>query len=353
MAFMAATNTSTPGSSMTSMPMEKRIGSATVVLKGEDRVFSLGASIGGEDVHFVGVADGHGGLAAAEFCSKWALSHVVTEAAGDPSAGSLQKACTRAFHRLNEEVQKSLGTAGTTLTVVAINEVRGELTIAHVGDSDAVLIADLTHTILCKPHRLDDSQSERDRVTSQGLTIAQGMNGQGLPRGPLRAWPGGLAVARSIGDADCPAAWAEPSVSSLTYGTARACALIVASDGVWDSLSPRKVASVVRRSKSPMDAAEHVVSKSGQAKGVKDDTTCIVAWLDNNPFQRRLFKMGRQTSKELSMSDSGEFSPQSLGDFEFSPPEDPQVACTQADISTLLDVTRLRVTQSGDPGRGD
>lgn len=86
-------------------------------------------------------------------------------------------------------------------------------------------LRDVTHTILCKPHRLDDSQSERDRVTSQGLTIAQGMNGQGLPRGPLRAWPGGLAVARSIGDADCPAAWAEPSVSSLTYGTARACAL--------------------------------------------------------------------------------------------------------------------------------
>ena len=66
----------------------------------------------------------------------------------------------------------------------------------------------------------------------------------GEPGGPLRAWPGGLAVCRTIGDADCAAACsAVPALRTFTLDLSQSlgAALVLASDGVWDSLTHEKV----------------------------------------------------------------------------------------------------------------
>ena len=53
--------------------------------------------------------------------------------------------------------------------------------------------------------------------------------------GPLRLWPGGLAMGRSLGDADCgDAILPEPAIEIVEI-----CAdatILVCSDGVWGSL---------------------------------------------------------------------------------------------------------------------
>lgn len=48
-------------------------------------------------------------------------------------------------------------------------------------------------------HRLDDAKGERERVEAAGSNVSQS-NLDGKPVGPMRVWPGGLAMSRSIGD---------------------------------------------------------------------------------------------------------------------------------------------------------
>jgi Protein phosphatase 2C len=54
-------------------------------------------------------------------------------------------------------------------------------------------------------HRLDDNQVEIARVVAAGSAVGPSAV-EGKPVGPLRVWPGGLAMSRSIGDAAAGAA---------------------------------------------------------------------------------------------------------------------------------------------------
>ena len=63
--------------------------------------------------------------------------------------------------------------------------------------------------------------------------------------GPLRIWPGGLAMARSIGDVEAGAlAIAEPEIRQITLPLSGA-RLIIASDGLWDAITPKTVINQV------------------------------------------------------------------------------------------------------------
>ena len=118
-----------------------------------------------------------------------------------------------------------------------------------------------------------------------GAKIARAQASWGGPEGPLRSWPGGLAVARCIGDVDC-AAYVSPEPHVVTRRLpAGGAAIVVASDGVWDCLSAddvasitlkavhRKVGAVVR----PALIAEHIVAKAARTRGeLLDDTTCLL-----------------------------------------------------------------------------
>lgn len=71
--------------------------------------------------------------------------------------------------------------------------------------------------------------------------LSQAMDGPApvgtLGLGPLRIWPGGLCVSRSIGDKDVgPNIIATPHVRQVLVPE-WGCRLIMASDGVWDCIS--------------------------------------------------------------------------------------------------------------------
>ena len=48
-------------------------------------------------------------------------------------------------------------------------------------------------------HRLDSNKAERARAEAAGVEVAASVL-EGKPVGPLRMWPGGLAMSRSLGD---------------------------------------------------------------------------------------------------------------------------------------------------------
>ena len=132
--------------------------------------------------------------------------------------------------------------------------------------------------------------------------------------GPLRCWPGGLAVCRAIGDRDCGAAiWAVPAVHTVTFDTTASGggALIICSDGVWDALTQDQVAKYVRDCATAAEAAARVVDKATKARGLRDDITAAVAWLGTPPWlnkpnagQRLLRRLSRSSGSRDSGSDS-------------------------------------------------
>lgn len=248
-------------------------------MKGEDRTDKRRTTIGGEQVLLLMVADGHGGAAAAEVCQEVALSYVVAEAGGDASAESLRSACASAFLATHSDCLAATGTAGATLTIVVVNETRAELTVANAGDSAALLVEADGATLLTAEHRLADSEDERERVRKAGAVVAQAASPEGMPVGPLRAWPGGLAVCRSVGDADCPSASPIPALRTVPVDMDAGAAVAICSDGVWDAATHGNVARHVRCSRTAAEAADRVVDKAVRARGLRDDTSAVVAWL--------------------------------------------------------------------------
>lgn len=48
-------------------------------------------------------------------------------------------------------------------------------------------------------HRLDDNKAEKKRCEDAGYEVCRSTV-DGKPVGPMRVWPGGLAMSRTIGD---------------------------------------------------------------------------------------------------------------------------------------------------------
>lgn len=88
------------------------------------------------------------------------------------------------------------------------------LTVANIGDCEAILDTGYSITDATKSHRLEDNKSEIKRMTKNNYRVTRlnaGLNGpvdsdnKDTGHGPLRCWPGGLANSRAIGDIDAGA----------------------------------------------------------------------------------------------------------------------------------------------------
>jgi len=259
--------------------------------------------VGEEMLSFAVVADGHGGAAAAVHCRKHAVQYIC-EATQDASGPSLRRAGRVAFERLHAEVRASLGTAGSTLTVCVVNLKRAELTTINVGDSQALLMVKGGPTssrprLLSADHRLAECEREVLRCQQLGANIARAANPHtGLPGGPLRAWPGGVAVARTIGDADVgDLISAVPASCTVQLPAWGSWDCILCSDGVWDALPFSAVFRSCRRSgrAHPDKTAQLIVDDAVTKRHAfnnegfkvpRDDTTCVILRLhdplDNN-----------------------------------------------------------------------
>ncbi|XP_022768793.1 probable protein phosphatase 2C 12 isoform X5 [Durio zibethinus] len=128
---------------------------------------------------------------------------------------------------------------------------------------------------LSADHRLECNVEERERITACGGEVGRLNTGGGTEIGPLRCWPGGLCLSRSIGDVDVGEFIVPvPYVKQVKLSTAGG-RMIISSDGVWDALSA-EVALDCCRGMPPDAAAAQIVKEAVQAKGLRDDTTCIV-----------------------------------------------------------------------------
>ncbi|XP_052736845.1 probable protein phosphatase 2C 12 isoform X3 [Vigna angularis] len=197
-----------------------------------------------------GMFDGHNGSAAAIYTKENLLNNVLSAIPPDLNrnewVAALPRALVAGFVKTDKDFQEKGQKSGTTVTFVIIED-----------------------------HRLDTNEEERVRITSSGGEVGRLNTGGGAEVGPLRCWPGGLCLSRSIGDMDVGEFIVPvPHVKQVKLSTGGG-RLVICSDGVWDSL-PAEVALDCCRGMSPDAAAPHIVKEAVQAKGLRDDTTCIV-----------------------------------------------------------------------------
>ncbi|XP_062110064.1 probable protein phosphatase 2C 15 [Humulus lupulus] len=224
------------------------------------------------------IFDGHNGNAAAIYTRENLLNHVLGALprglGREEWLQALPRALVAGFVKTDKEFQSRGETSGTTATFVIVDG--WTVTVASVGDSRCILDTQGgAVSTLTVDHRLEENVEERERVTASGGEVGRLSIVGGAEIGPLRCWPGGLCLSRSIGDMDVgefivPIPYVKQVKLSRAGGR-----LIIASDGIWDALSSDMAAKSCRGLPAEL-AARQVVKEALRTRGLKDDTTCVV-----------------------------------------------------------------------------
>ncbi|GAX80484.1 hypothetical protein CEUSTIGMA_g7922.t1 [Chlamydomonas eustigma] len=274
------------------MPCEIRHATSCRAIKGEDVMFvhDLGNSYS-ESMLYV-ISDGHAGVDAAQFIESTFLPTLLSRLPPEfpnlaqtpdlgPFSDLIRRALCDTFMLVDAEWLEKGDNSGATLTVAMVIE-GTLLTVANVGDSDAVLDTGTSMLEVTFSHRIQGCSVEQQRLEKAGCRMAQlGFHLQGPAKpgepgvGPLRIWPGGLCVSRSIGDADAgPEIIPIPHIRQVLIPQ-EGCRVIMASDGLWDVLTLSKAVKMTR-SKDAATAAAALLSAVTCQSRFNDDTSIIV-----------------------------------------------------------------------------
>ncbi|KAF8406334.1 hypothetical protein HHK36_008421 [Tetracentron sinense] len=149
--------------------------------------------------------DGHNGSAAAIYSKENLLNNILgaipSDLSRDEWIAALPRALVSGFVKTDKDFQEKAQTSGTTVTFAIVDG--WVITVASVGDSRCILeSAEGVVYYLSADHRLECNEEERERITASGGEVGRLNAGGGAEIGPLRCWPGGLCLSRSIGDMD-------------------------------------------------------------------------------------------------------------------------------------------------------
>ncbi|KAK8681602.1 hypothetical protein V6N13_054004 [Hibiscus sabdariffa] len=225
-----------------------------------------------------GLFDGHNGPTAAIYSKENLLNNVLNSIPPDLNTdewvAALPRALVAGFVKTDKDFQEREKISGTTVTLVIIEG--WVITVASVGDSRCIFDSAVGGIYyLSSDHRLECNEEERGRITTSGGGIGRLNTGGGTEIGPLRCWPGGLCLSRSIGDKDVGEFIVPvPYVKQIKISSAGG-RMIISSDGVWDALSAEAALDCCR-GMPPDAAAAQIVKEALQADGLRDDTTCVV-----------------------------------------------------------------------------
>jgi len=178
----------------------------------------------------------------------------------------------------DDRVQKS-GSTATVALIHSLDEVSTPfflssllaITIAHVGDTRAILCASRTGRIqpLTEAHHAD-SRVESDRLRRVGTGLVTDSFGESR-------WGGALANTRCIGDRSFKrlGVTGEPDIIKRVIQGDEWAFLVLMSDGISGIISDQEVADLCRNKTDPSKAANAIVQFAEEVGG-NDNMTCIV-----------------------------------------------------------------------------
>ena len=243
----------------------------------EDR--TLVTALRGErlgDATVVAVFDGHSGAAAAETACE-AVPKVLQRTLGALSETALRDpvqvraAIKQAFQDRNPsrdlDISESIQGPGGSTAVVALF-LKGELYIANLGDSRAVVVNQGEATRLSYDQKPGDTLEDSKVIARHGRIFTPGPHD--IPR-----VDGRLAMTRALGDNTIQGVGRRPQVTHVPTHL-RHGHLVLMSDGVTDALADSTVANVMQRAPRTLEAMSQAVVHAAYAKGSMDNITALV-----------------------------------------------------------------------------
>ena len=212
--------------------------------------------------HLFCIFDGHGGNVTAKLCVK-KFPEIFRKCLLE-SPFDYEMALKKSFYLMDQEIEKIKATeVGNTATIVFINN--RLLYCANVGDSSCALIGKTNEFITTEDKCTN--KNEMKRIEKEGGTIIDDRLG------------GILAVSRGLGDFDLKSKGltCEPHITKkLIDHNINYC--VLASDGVWDVLSPDEVAKITQTHK--IDEMAKKIVETAMDRGSEDNRSCIVVELN-------------------------------------------------------------------------
>ena len=212
--------------------------------------------------HLFCIFDGHGGNVTAKLCVK-KFPEIFRKCLLE-SPFDYEMALKKSFYLMDQEIEKIKATeVGNTATIVFINN--RLLYCANVGDSSCALIGKTNEFITTEDKCTN--KNEMKRIEKEGGTIIDDRLG------------GILAVSRGLGDFDLKSKGltCEPHITKkLIDHNTNYC--VLASDGVWDVLSPDEVAKITQTHK--IDEMAKEIVETAMDRGSEDNISCIVVELN-------------------------------------------------------------------------
>lgn len=193
----------------------------------------------------------------------------------------LRRRKSRAEESLSSVPVSLTRACGTTATVVTL--VGDQFTVAHVGDSRAVLSSrDGSVIRLFEDHR-PGRRDEMERIESAGGLVVE-------VSGTYRV-NGVLAVSRAIGDPELKKyVIPKPEVQTFILSGEEEF-LVIASDGLWDHINDEDTVELVRNTVSsgsnddrPEERAAKLLVQSAWDRGSNDDVSVIVLNLEKYTY---------------------------------------------------------------------
>ena len=199
----------------------------------------------------------------------------------------------RVFRHSEKDITKSnidANFSGTTCVMVF--QIGNKIICANVGDSRAIMVkGDKGNKIieLSKDQKPDDPE-EKKRIELEGGEIAQ-YEEEGEKFGPYRVWAKGqtypgIAMSRSIGDFIASTLGVIPEPILIEENIDKETKyMVIASDGIWEFLSNKRVAEIVfpfYEKNDPEGACKALIKEAtnwwNKEDIVVDDITVIVAF---------------------------------------------------------------------------
>eukprot|EP01025_Chloroclados_australasicus_P005025 TRINITY_DN11411_c0_g1_i7.p2 TRINITY_DN11411_c0_g1~~TRINITY_DN11411_c0_g1_i7.p2 ORF type:complete len:965 (-),score=168.61 TRINITY_DN11411_c0_g1_i7:3538-6432(-) len=180
-----------------------------------------------------------------------------------------------AFVNVDKECKEQCQQSGTTATLLVM--VGWQVVVASVGDSYCYMDTGKSIKLISSNHRVEDNQQEREAVLARGGKIAKEAMDDGSPVGPLRVWPGGLQMSRSLGDKRSESVISPVPDIKLTTIPVHGARFVLASDGLWDAFksNPKSALQQIRGSAAGASAPKLLVS-AVKKNGLKDDVSILV-----------------------------------------------------------------------------
>uniref|UniRef100_A0A0N4ZXA8 PPM-type phosphatase domain-containing protein n=1 Tax=Parastrongyloides trichosuri TaxID=131310 RepID=A0A0N4ZXA8_PARTI len=229
---------------------------------------------GNENTAFFGVFDGHVGAEISSYCAAH-FARIIVDLKCENNVETLKKAFEIMDERINIRCTNESIRSGTTAVCAIVT--RKKVSLAWVGDSEGAVIRKNGIERITRLHIPSDEEEQKRVEDCGGIVIPVG--------GELRVC-GVLNLTRALGDLQ-----GKPMISSLPDVTSFSIdeemtnyMLMLASDGIWGSLSDKELNSIITKFISLKSITEYknlssVIVEAAKDAGASDNLTCVIVYL--------------------------------------------------------------------------